>query len=150
MMNHPDKTTGQNLDLELIKLLSLSVSPMKPSEDAKIHMKKRLFKKVEESLNEGKFFVFADTGHWTKAMSGVEIKMLHETSSSKSYLVKLSANATIPRHHHVHNEESFVIEGEVVLDGTLCRQGDYHFAAAGTIHRSINSDTGCTLLVKTF
>jgi quercetin dioxygenase-like cupin family protein len=63
--------------------------------------------------------------------------------------VKLSANAVIPRHSHAHNEESFVLEGEVVLDGTLCKQGDYHFAAAGTIHRSISSDSGCTLLIKT-
>lgn len=148
-MNTANKTTGHNLDLELTRILSLSVSPIKPSADAKVRMKKKLFKKVEESLNEGKFFVFADTGDWIKAMPGVEIKMLHETASSKSYLVKLSANTTIPRHSHMHNEESFVIEGEVVLDGTLCKQGDYHFAAAGTIHRSVSSDVGCTLLVKT-
>lgn len=148
-MKNPNKETEQNLEVDLLNLLSLSVPPVAPSDDAKIRMKEKLFKKVEDSLNEGKFFVFADKGNWFKAMSGVEIKMLHETPSAKSYLVKLSANAAIPRHSHAHNEESFVVEGEVVLDGTLCKQGDYHFAAAGTIHRSISSDKGCTLLIKT-
>jgi quercetin dioxygenase-like cupin family protein len=148
-MKNPNKETEQNLEVDLLNLLSLSVPPVTPSDDAKIRMKEKLFNKVEDALNEGKFFVFADKGNWIKAASGVEIKMLHETPSAKSYLVKLSANAVIPRHSHAHNEVSFVLEGEVVLDGTLCKQGDYHFAAAGTIHRSISSDSGCTLLIKT-
>jgi len=148
-MKNPNNQNEQNLDADLLNLLSLSVSPITPSAEAKSRMKEQLFKKVEASLDEGKFFVFADKGNWIKAMSGVEVKMLHETSTEKSYLVRLSANAEIPRHSHSHNEESFVVEGEVVLDGTLCKKGDYHFAAAGTMHRLIRSDMGCTLLVKT-
>jgi len=148
-MKNPNKEAEQSLEIDLLNLLSLSVPPVTPSNDAKIRMKEKLFKMVEYSLSEGKFFVFADKGNWIKAMSGVEIKMLHETASTKSYLMKLSANTVIPRHSHTHSEESFVLEGEVVLDGTLCKQGDYHFAAAGTIHRSISSDSGCTLLIKT-
>jgi len=148
-MKNPNNQNEQNLDADLLNLLSLSVPPITPSAEAKSRMKEQLFKKIEASLDEGKFFVFADKGNWIKAMSGVEVKMLHETSTAKSYLVRLSANAEIPRHSHSHNEESFVIEGEVVLDGTLCRKGDYHFAAAGTMHRIIRSEMGCTLLVKT-
>lgn len=148
-MNNPNKLNTQNIDAELVNLLSLSVLPVTPSGEAKIRMKEKLFKKVEGAFNESKYFVFAGKGDWVKAMSGVEIKMLHETATSKSYLVKLAANAEIPHHHHAYNEESFVVDGEVVLDGTLCRSGDYHFAAAGTIHRLIRSDNGCTLLVKT-
>jgi len=148
-MKNPNNQNEQNLDDDLLNLLSQSVPPITPSADAKSRMKQQLFKKIEDSLNEGKFFVFADKGNWIKAMSGVEVKMLHESSTEKSYLVKLSANAEIPRHSHTHNEESFVVEGEVMLDGTLCKKGDYHFAAAGTLHRIIRSDMGCTLLVKT-
>lgn len=148
-MKNPNNQNEQHLDADLLNLLSQSVLPITPSADAKSRMKQQLFKKVEDSLDEGKFFILADQGIWIKAMSGVEVKMLHETSTAKSYLVKLSANAEIPRHSHTHNEESFVIEGEVMLDGTLCKKGDYHFAAAGTMHRRIRSELGCTLLVKT-
>jgi len=148
-MKNPNNQNEQHLDADLLNLLSQSVLPITPSADAKSRMKQQLFKKVEDSLDEGKFFILADQGIWIKAMSGVEVKMLHETSTEKSYLVKLSANAEIPRHSHTHNEESFVIEGEVMLDGTLCKKGDYHFAAAGTMHRRIRSELGCTLLVKT-
>lgn len=148
-MKNPNNAHKQNLNADLLNLLSQSVPSITPAADAKLRMKQKLLKKVEDDLNEGKFFVFADKGSWIRAMSGVEVKMLHKTSTSKSYLVKLSANAEIPRHSHAHNEESFVVEGEVMLDGTLCKKGDYHFAAAGTLHRLIKSDHGCTLLVKT-
>jgi len=137
------------LDDDLATLLSLSAPAISPAADAKTRMKEKLFKKVEDAFNEGKFFIFANMGNWVNAMPGVEVKMLHETPGTKSYLVKLSAHAEIPGHDHTCNEESFVIEGEVMLDGTLCRQGDYHFAAAGSQHRAIRSDLGCTLLVKT-
>lgn len=148
-MKNPHHQSEQHLETDLFYLLSQSVLPIMPNADAKSRMKEQLLKKVADSLDEGKFFILADQGIWIKAMSGVEVKMLHETSTEKSYLVKLSANAEIPRHSHTHNEESFVIEGEVMLDGTLCKKGDYHFAAAGTTHRRIRSELGCTLLVKT-
>jgi quercetin dioxygenase-like cupin family protein len=148
-MKNPHHQNEQHLDTDLFYLLSQSVLPVMPNADAKSRMKEQLLKKVADSLDEGKFFILADQGIWIKAMSGVEVKMLHETSTAKSYLVKLSANAEIPRHNHTHNEESFVIEGEVMLDGTLCKKGDYHFAAAGTMHKRIRSELGCTLLVKT-
>lgn len=148
-MINPHKDTEQDLDHDLLQQLLLAAAPIAPSDDSKFRMKNALFNKVKASLDEGKFFVFADKSDWIKSMPGVEVKMLNDSPSAKSYLVKLSAHAVIPRHSHKHNEESFVIEGEVVLDGTLCKQGDYHFAAAGTIHRLISSDSGCTLFVKT-
>lgn len=148
-MKSPNNQYTQILDDELISLLSLSVPASPPPSDAKMRMKEMLFKKVKDDISESKYFIFANMGNWVNAMPGVEVKLLHETPSSKSYLVKLSAHAEIPQHDHTHNEESFVIEGEVVLDGTLCRQGDYHFAAAGSQHSIIKTDLGCTLLVKT-
>lgn len=148
-MKNPNKEYEQILNDDLIALLSLSTPAAHPSDDAKARMKEMLFKKVDNLANEGKYFIFANMGDWVNAMPGVEVKMLHETPSSKSYLVKLSAHAEIPQHDHKYNEESFVIDGEVILDGTLCRKGDYHFAAAGSQHKIIKSDLGCTLLVKT-
>lgn len=148
-MKNPNKEYRQILDDDLITLLSLSVRAMPPTNDVKMRMKELLFKKVEDAFDETKYFIFANMGRWVNAMPGVEVKILHETQLSKSYLVKLSAHAEIPEHNHTQNEESFVIEGEVMLDGTLCRQGDYHFAAAGSQHSLIRSDLGCTLLVKT-
>jgi len=148
-MKNPIKEHKQILDSDLTALLSLTAPVVHPTADAKTRMKEKLFKKVEDAFNKGKFFVFSNMGNWVNAMPGVEVKVLHETPGTKSYLVKLSAHAEIPGHDHTYNEESFVIEGEVMLDGTLCRPGDYHFAAAGSQHRAIRSDLGCTLLVKT-
>jgi len=148
-MKNPNKAHEQVLNNDLLTLMSLSVPAAYPSGEAKLRMKQKLFKKVEDSFNEGKYFIFAGKGNWVNSMPGVEVKVLHETQASKSYLVKLSPHAAIPGHSHSYDEESYVIEGEVMLDGTLCRQGDYHFAAAGSQHRLISSDAGCTLLVKT-
>ena len=62
--------------------------------------------------------------------------------------MKMAANTRIPAHAHLQDEESYVIEGSVELEGILCHAGDYHFAQAGSQHQAIYSQQGCLLLVK--
>ncbi len=60
----------------------------------------------------------------------------------------MAKNSQIPAHVHTQDEESFVLEGTVQIEGITCQVGDYHYAHAGTQHSVIKSAQGCTLLVR--
>lgn len=93
-------------------------------------------------------FVFAEQGEWNAIAHGVEVKMLHKSDKASAFLMRMAANTSIDGHTHKHDEESFVIDGEVWLEGILCKSGDYHFALAGSAHQRLHTANGCTLLVK--
>lgn len=116
-----------------------------PAPEIASRIKAKLMRRVEEKAHT---FVFSEQGEWKQLLEGVQIKLLHQNGKQKSFLLKMEANTSIPSHAHTQDEESFVIQGSVVLEGVLCHMGDYHFAKAGSRHQAIHSAQGCTLLVK--
>ena len=116
-----------------------------PAPDVAKRIKSKLMQRLQAHAHT---FVFANQGEWKAVMDGVQIKLLHQAGEQKSFLLKMAANSSIPSHAHTQNEESFVIDGSVELEGILCHAGDYHFAKMGSQHQTITSSEGCTLLVK--
>jgi len=116
-----------------------------PAPEIASRIKSKLMQRVKSQNHQ---FVFANQGEWKQVIEGVQIKLLRQEGEQKSFLLKMMANSSIPSHAHSKDEESFVIEGSVELEGILCHAGDYHFAQAGSHHQTIRSTQGCTLLVK--
>jgi anti-sigma factor ChrR (cupin superfamily) len=116
-----------------------------PAPEVASRIKAKLMQRLEDKAHT---FVFAEQGEWKQVLDGVQIKLLHQAGKQKSFLLKMDANTSIPSHEHTQDEESYVIQGSVVLEGILCHIGDYHFAKAGSQHQAIHSAQGCTLLVK--
>jgi quercetin dioxygenase-like cupin family protein len=135
------------LDNDILQALAHRVLPTSPSLEVERRIKQKLMQRVLEAMPK-QSFVFANEGEWIKIADGVTLKLLHKTSQGKSFLIKMAENAKISTHEHVLDEESFVLEGEVTLDGVLCRKGDYHFAPAGSMHQEITTTSGCTLLIR--
>lgn len=94
--------------------------------------------------------MFAAEGKWKTVHTGVQIKLLHKTGNAKSFLMKMAASASIPKHLHAHDEESFVLAGDIWIEGILCTEGDYHYAHAGSQHQALKTTGGCTLLVTSY
>ena len=116
-----------------------------PSPEVAERIKDKLMQRVQAHAHT---FVFANQGEWKTVMEGVRIKLLHQSGEQKSFLLKMAANTSIPGHAHGQDEESFVIDGSVELEGILCHSGDYHYAQAGSHHQAIRTAQGCTLLIK--
>ena len=116
-----------------------------PAPEVAERIKQRLMGRVKVNAHE---FVFASQGEWQSIATGVEVKLLHKTEVAKSFLIKMAANTSIAAHAHSNNEESFVLDGEVWLEGVLCYAGDYHYAHAGSQHQHIRTAKGCTLLIR--
>ena len=134
------------LDDEINVAIASNIKPTTPAPEVALRIKNKLMQRVGADLHE---FVFADQGKWKTIDNGVQIKLLHKDQVTKSFLLKLAANAHISAHAHTQDEESFVLEGSVYLEGILCQVGDYHYAHAGSQHQEIWSSSGCTLLIKT-
>jgi quercetin dioxygenase-like cupin family protein len=130
---------------EINVAIASKITPTIPAPEVAERIKKRLVSRVK---SESHRFVFANQGEWKNIANGVEIKLLHKANEAKSFLIRMAANASIAEHEHTQDEESFVIDGEVWLEGILCRSGDYHYARAGSRHEKIHTTQGCTLLVR--
>ncbi len=130
---------------EISAAIASKIIATTPAPEVAARIKTRLMQRVN---NNSHTFVFANQGEWKTVAAGVEVKLLHKTADAKSFLIKMAANTSIEAHEHTQDEESFVLEGEVWLEGVLCHAGDYHYAHAGSQHQQIRTSQGCTLLVK--
>lgn len=134
------------LEPDVSAALAADLRRQSPPPEVEARVKDRLMSRI---AGQRQFFVFASQGEWKTLGPGIQIKLLHKNEKTKSFLLQMAEQAILPPHQHETDEESFVIEGEVWLDGVCCTEGDYHFSAAGTDHGEVHTKKGCTLLVKT-
>ena len=130
---------------EINAAIASKITPTTPAPEVAMRIKSKLMQRLQTDTHQ---FVFAKQGEWKTVHTGVQIKLLHKVGKTKSFLMKMAANASIAGHLHTQDEESFVLEGEVYIEGILCHQGDYHYAHAGSKHQTIQTTQGCTLLVR--
>lgn len=94
---------------------------------------------------ENQDFASAAWLEWTPLFPGVELKVL-SVDQERGYattLVKMAPGAMIPSHRHVEPEDSYVLEGEIVVSGVLMRPGDHCHANPGSVHPVSTTVTGC-------
>ncbi len=63
-------------------------------------------------------------------------------------LMRLEPGGTFPLHRHAGSEEVLVLEGDLIVEGEVCHQGDYIRSVPGSTHSSLTQG-GCLLLMKT-
>ena len=63
-------------------------------------------------------------------------------------LMRLEPGRTFPLHRHAGSEEVLVLEGDLIVEGEVCHQGDYIRSVPGSTHSSLTQG-GCLLLMKT-
>ena len=133
------------LNTEINAAIASKITPTTPAPEVATRLKTKLMQGVQANAQQ---FVFAHEGEWKTIDKGVQVKLLHHNGEAKSFLLKMDMHSSLPAHVHMFDEESFVLAGEVYLQGILCHAGDYHYAQAGSAHQAIHSAKGCTLLVK--
>ncbi|MEG4407107.1 cupin domain-containing protein [Microcoleus sp. MON2_D5] len=63
-------------------------------------------------------------------------------------LMRLEPGVTFPLHRHAASEEVLVLEGDLIVEGEICHQGDYIRSLPGSTHSPLTQG-GCLLLMKT-
>jgi anti-sigma factor ChrR (cupin superfamily) len=67
----------------------------------------------------------------------------------RTSIVRMEPGAVYPSHRHAEVEETFLIEGDLTVNGVEMRPGDYCRAEAGTVHTAVSTRNGCVFLALT-
>ncbi len=109
-----------------------------------------ILKKPSETAPLFKYISGDDAKDWTALpVKGAFVKPL-SMDPSKGYAVvlgKLEPGASYPPHTHTGPEEVYVISGDLAINGTHLKAGDFHHAEAGSEHGVNYSEGGCMVLV---
>ena len=134
--------------------LGYDTAPQAPSIELRTRMLDRI---TAEGLTSDHPVVVKDRFHFVGSQwlawqpgnaPGVEVKMLSLDKERGYYttLVRMEPGATLAPHRHADIEESYVMEGELLVSGMLMRPGDYCRADAGSMHTGVTTTTGCVFI----
>lgn len=87
---------------------------------------------------------------WKQAkFSGVEYIPLHMDLPERvgSMIVKMTPNASYPKHRHTQAEEIFVLKGSLQVGDQLLKGGDFLFSPQGTVHE-MSTTEGCLFYMQ--
>ena len=86
---------------------------------------------------------------WEQVAPGVERKVLFETDTTLSSLLRLAAGTTVPGHAHPIHEECLVLEGTLKIGHDLVlHAGDFHVGQQGVAHADASTDTGAVVFLR--
>ena len=98
---------------------------------------------------DGVHFVRSARLGWQDAAApNVETKTLF-VDPARGYitkLVRMAPGAVLLPHRHADVEESYVIEGDLLVSGVLMHAGDYCRADPGSVHAGVTTRGGCTFI----
>ena len=88
---------------------------------------------------------------WKEVAPGISCKLLAtDTEKNRvSMMVRLAPGADYPTHRHQDIEELHLLDGELIVDDTKLRPGDYRRAEADSVDHRVWSGTGCTCVLVT-
>lgn len=95
------------------------------------------------------FSLHADEGEWLEIGAGLTAKTLFvdQRRGIVTSLVRMAPGGSLPPHRHRGDEQFYVLEGDCTVHGTCLGPGDFHRAAAGSVHESTYTIEGTTFLL---
>lgn len=104
----------------------------------------------ESTRGHGFSFVRADdTSGWRQlAVRGASVKVLSldRATGYATVMGKLEAGARYPSHAHSGAEQIYMVSGDLMVGDVHLKAGDFHRAAAGSVHGENYSETGCVII----
>jgi hypothetical protein len=92
----------------------------------------------------------AGEGEWQDSgYPGLTLKQLFvdPSTGNGTLLLRMTAGAVVPPHHHFGLEHCYILEGDLVFDDHTLYAGDYEVAAESVDHSSATTRNGCLLLI---
>jgi ChrR Cupin-like domain len=86
-----------------------------------------------------------------EGIEGISIAPLFVDRSSRKFsgLVRCEIGAIYPAHRHYADEEIFILEGDLIVDGKSFSVGDYIYSAPNSLHPPIGNNNGCVFFIRT-
>ncbi len=154
MSVHPSNMMNDNADD--FELLDEQFGRALPSNEIAARLKQRILDGVRADIQQQPLWhkasklptVRAHEGEWLDFLPKIQLKILRKEKETSTFLLKVAPGGKIPAHDHPHDEECFLVEGEIWLGGELMQAGDYQLAPKGMPHGGGYSETGCVLMIR--
>jgi hypothetical protein len=85
---------------------------------------------------------------WENFAPGIRRRLLWQAGNAAAYLARAQLGAAVPAHGHGHDEECFMIEGELFTGDILIREHEFQLAPAGLKHGLVQAATACLVYVR--
>lgn len=140
----------EGIDTRFFEHVAASVAPSEMAGEARERIWARIRGRVASLVAPGTTTVRAEGAEWIALSPLVKFRRLRvdTQAGSQTVLLRAEPGGFIPRHRHNQDEEFIVLEGECHIGGHHLRAGDAHFAAAGSWHDDITTQTGVLVLVR--
>ncbi len=144
-MSLPDEDAGA-----LFAALADGLRPTLLDAEQRQRLRQRVRAIPSEALPAGMSTLRRSDGDWLPLNPLVHIRVLRvdAAAGNQTVLLRAARGAVLPRHWHSRDEEFIVLEGECRIGELRLEAGDAHFAAAGSWHDDITTDTGVLVLVR--
>jgi quercetin dioxygenase-like cupin family protein len=148
-MNSRDDDRETEADA-VIAALADAIRPAMICDDRRARMLARVESLVAAPLPQGMTTLRRSEGEWLSINPRVQIKVLRvdAEAGNQTLLIRAARGAVLPRHRHSRDEEFIVLEGQCRIGALVLDAGDAHFAAAGTWHDDITTESGVLALVR--
>ncbi|MEG4579547.1 cupin domain-containing protein [Microcoleus sp. MON1_C5] len=134
-------------DLKNRVLQRIAELPLTPAES--VNLKPSVTSPTEN--NTPSLIVRSNDVQWKSyGVPGVSFGKLYIDKKKREItcLMRLEPGVTFPMHRHAASEEVLVLEGDLIVEGEICHQGDYIRSVPGSTHSPL-TQRGCLLLMKT-
>ena len=98
----------------------------------------------------GLLFTRSEFIDWKGDNTSVQVKTLSKDPETgyRLSLIRMAPGAVLPPHRHADVEDSYVLEGEMLVSGVLMRPGDHCRAEPDSVHTGVISRTGCVFIAR--
>jgi anti-sigma factor ChrR (cupin superfamily) len=129
--------------------LALAATPASPAPSVRAHLLQEARAARRGGPTAPFYFMREHDAAWVELAPGIARKVLagQPGTPPATYLVRLAAGATVDTHAHDGVEHCYVLAGDLLVAGAHLVAGDYHEAAASSVHHDLRSETGCLLLI---
>jgi quercetin dioxygenase-like cupin family protein len=148
-MSSPIDDGSDGADSGVFEKLAGALKPAEVSEAQRQRMRGRI-RELVAPLPAGMTTLRAAEGEWREMGPLAQRKVLRvdPVAGNQTVLIRAAPGGILPRHRHSQDEEFIVLEGSCRIGELLLVAGDAHFAAAGSWHEDITTDTGVLVLLR--
>jgi anti-sigma factor ChrR (cupin superfamily) len=112
-------------------------------------LRDRLLARLPAGPNDAITVMPAAAAVWRPAPTpGLTVRRLGRdaTAGTVTDVVRLGPGVTYPSHRHACDEETYMLGGDVSVNGETIAVGDYCLATTGSLHSGIHTAGGCEFL----
>ena len=137
-------------DAKVFARLATALQATEIPEAQRLRMRLRIRELVASQPPAGTMTLRAAEDEWQTLSPLVRVKVLRvdPVAGNQTVLIRAAPGGMMPRHRHGQDEEFIVLEGECRIGELRLAAGDAHFAAAGTWHEAITTETGVLVLLR--